>query len=329
MNTITLIKYDNSYEKVWDRFVLGESINGTFLQTRNFINYHPTGRFEDNSLMFMKGNNIIAVIPANIIIVGNKKSLISHMGSTFGGIVLGSSYKKIEEVNIILNKLDDYLLGNGISQITLKMTSRLYAEMDAELLDYFLFLHHFEPLCEVGYAIDFQRFNPDIPSNFNSSRRRGYKKALKKELIFKTLMSDSEVAEFYAVLEDNMKKFNIRPLHTLEELLEFKNFRLRQNVSFYGVYSGNIMIAGSMAFHFKNKVFHTQYLATNQDMLALYPSEFLYEKLIETAKELGFEQISFGTSTLEHGRILNKTLAQFKEGFGTFEYVNRTYTKII
>ena len=60
MDRIALIKYEDNYEKAWDRFVLEESINGTFLQTRNFLNYHPTGRFEDNSLMFMKGNNIIA-----------------------------------------------------------------------------------------------------------------------------------------------------------------------------------------------------------------------------------------------------------------------------
>ena len=126
-----------------------------------------------------------------------------------------------------------------------------------------------------------------------------------------------------------MKKFNTVPLHTLEELLEFKNFRLKQNISFYGVYFQDHMVAGSMVFHFGQKVFHTQYLATNQDMLSLYPSEFLYMKLIETAKEKGFERISFGTATLEQGKILNKSLAQFKEGFGTFEYVNRTYTKKI
>ena len=329
MNNITLIKYNDSHEKAWDRFVLEESINGTFLQTRNFLNYHPVERFEDNSLMFMKGNNLISVIPANIVEEKNEKRLISHMGSTFGGIILGKSYKKIGEVDMILSELDNYLIENGFSQISLKMTSRLYAEIDSELLDYFLFLYHFEPSYEVGYAVDFLKYNLDIPTNFNSSRRRGYKNALKNELMFKKLVLDDEVVEFYDVLSDNTKKFNTMPLHTLEELLEFKNSRLRQNVSFYGVYFEDCMVAGSMVFYFGKKVFHTQYLATNQDMLSLYPSEFLYERLIETAKEEGFEKISFGTSTLGHGKILNKSLAQFKEGFGTFEYVNRTYTKIL
>lgn len=173
MDNIIVRQYESKYEKAWDRFVLEESINGTFLQTRNFLNYHPAGRFKDHSLIFLKGNNIIAVIPSHIIENENGKKLISHMGSTFGGIVLGEAYKKIEEVNIILNELDDYLTDNGFSQIVLMMTSRLYAKTDSELLDYFLFLHHYEQTCEVGYAVDFLKYNQDIPSNFNSSRRRG------------------------------------------------------------------------------------------------------------------------------------------------------------
>lgn len=329
MGNIVLMEYDKKYEEAWDRFVLKESINGTFLQTRNFLNYHPVERFEDNSLMFMKGNNIIAVIPANVIKDECSKKLISHTGSTFGGIVLGKSYKKVEEADAILNELDSYLEENRFSQVVLKMTSQLYAEADSELLDYFLFLHHFSASYEIGYAVDFLNYHHDIPSNFNSSRRRGYKNALKKELVFRQLVSDEEVAEFYMVLENNMKKFDKRPLHTLEELQEFKDSRLKQDISFYGVYFGNDIVAGSMAFHFGKQVFHTQYLATNQDMLFLNPSEYLYMKLIETAKKAGFKKISFGTSTLEHGKILNKPLAQFKEGFGTFEYTNKTYIKVL
>lgn len=327
MDNIVLVEYSSQYEKAWDRFVLQESINGTFLQTRNFLNYHPVERFEDNSLMFMKGNNIIAVIPANVIEEKEEKRLISHAGSTFGGIVLGKSYKKVGEVDAILNKLDEYLTENKFTEISLKMTGRIFSGSQSEIIDYFLFLHHYAPICEMGYAIDFQSFNSDISANFSASRRRGYKHALKNELNFRQLISSKEVTEFYSVLSDNMKKFDTVPLHTLEELLEFKNDRLKQNVMFYGVYFKENMVAGSMVFSFDKEVFHTQYLATSQDKLYLYPNEFLYKSLIETAREQGYKWISFGTSTLEHGKVLNKSLAQFKEGFGTIEYVNKTYEK--
>ena len=46
----TVRPYTPADEAEWDRFVMHESGNGTFLQTRNFLNYHPAGRFTDASL---------------------------------------------------------------------------------------------------------------------------------------------------------------------------------------------------------------------------------------------------------------------------------------
>ena len=43
----TVRPYTPADEAEWDRFVMHESGNGTFLQTRNFLNYHPAGRFTD------------------------------------------------------------------------------------------------------------------------------------------------------------------------------------------------------------------------------------------------------------------------------------------
>ena len=37
----TVQPYTADQEAAWDRFVMQESGNGTFLQTRNFLNYHP------------------------------------------------------------------------------------------------------------------------------------------------------------------------------------------------------------------------------------------------------------------------------------------------
>ncbi len=45
MNNIHINKFEKAV-KNWDYFVENKSINGTFLQTRNFLNYHE----EENSL---------------------------------------------------------------------------------------------------------------------------------------------------------------------------------------------------------------------------------------------------------------------------------------
>lgn len=320
--------YSDEYENAWDRFIETESMNGTFLQTRNFLNYHPADRFTDNSLMFMKGNNIIALIPANVVCDRSGRKLISHAGSTFGGIVLGKHYKKVDDAELIFQELEDYLKENNFTEIHLKMTSRLYAREESELLEYFLFLNGYKASSEMGYYINFDTYcKEEIQENFNSSRRRGYKNSLKHGLVFRELESEEEIRAFYSLLSDNMKKFDTVPVHTCEELLDLKNARLKEKIRFYGVCFGDNLVAGSAVFCFEKKVFHTQYLAGAQDFLQLYPSEFLYKNLIETAKNNGFCSISFGTSTLEHGTVLNGSLAKFKEGFGTREYVNRTYIK--
>ena len=44
-------KYEDSLEEQWDKFIAEKSINGTFLQSRRFFNYHPAGRFKDVSLV--------------------------------------------------------------------------------------------------------------------------------------------------------------------------------------------------------------------------------------------------------------------------------------
>ena len=59
-----IIKYSDEWEAKWDKFVMKDSANGTFLQSRKFINYHPQGRFSDASILVMQGTNIVAVIPA-------------------------------------------------------------------------------------------------------------------------------------------------------------------------------------------------------------------------------------------------------------------------
>lgn len=82
----TVQPYTADQEAAWDRFVMQESGNGTFLQTRNFLNYHPAGRFEDASLIVTNEHDaIVAVVPAAVQQRDGKHTFVSHPGSTYGG----------------------------------------------------------------------------------------------------------------------------------------------------------------------------------------------------------------------------------------------------
>ena len=321
-----IVPYSEKYAKQWDEFVLRESINGNFLQTRNFYNYHPVGRFHDASLMFFNDEELAAVLPANVVDNGNV--LLAHQGSTFGGLVVGRKYANTIGYNWIFDEMVSYFQKQSYEKVEFRMHSNLYSpsQRTNELLDYYFQLFNFDVRSEIGFFIDLRNLPENYVSNFEKLKKRKLNKANKQGLTFRKLVTDEEVQDYYQVLVDNMKKFDTVPVHTLEELLEFKNSRLPEIVSFYGVYHGEDMIAGSMVFNFcDKKVFHTQYLASRQDSLEFCPNEYLYVQLIEAAKSEGYEYLSYGTASLDHGLVYNESLGRFKEGFNTDTYVNRCY----
>lgn len=329
--TVTVAPFEPGLSEKWDEFVVEGSMNGTFLQTRRFLGYHPEERFEDASLVVWKGSSdILAVVPAARVDETNGCVFSSHPGSTFGGLVFSERFYNIEHVDATITALEEYLVGAGYVQATLKQSSQVFSSRSCDLLDYLLFQHGWSEACEISFVIDFSDYAEDAPSNFTGSRRRDYRYGAKAGLEFSEVATDEGVANLHSLLSSNLKKFGAIPVHTLDELLEFKNERLRDEVRFYGSFYEGRMVAGSMAFLFDGRsVFHTQYLCASQDAAdrALYSSNFLNANLIMEARRLGFGHFSFGISTEEGGRVLNHGLAKFKEGFGTTYCNNRIFER--
>ena len=71
--SITIRKYKESDLKLWDEFV-EKSNNGTIFHLRKFLSYHIDRQFVDQSLIFEKKGNIIAIFPAAIIENEKKRS---------------------------------------------------------------------------------------------------------------------------------------------------------------------------------------------------------------------------------------------------------------
>lgn len=329
-SSIEIVKYDSSFEEKWDKFIVNSSVNGTFLQSRKFLNYHPADRFNDASLMIMKGTNIVGLVPMNVVDDGNTRKFYSHLGSTFGGILLNANSLEVATLKEIFDRLEDYFKQQKATSVLLKQTSWLYAPQNEEIIDYFLNLYGYSVGYEIGYYVDLNKCPEDIISAYHAPKRRNYKYSLRSCQDFRELTSDEDVRKFYDVLLENYKKFETTPVHTYEEILDLKNNKIPQNIKFYGVVFDGKVVAASMVFLFDKKVFHTQYLCCTHEAAAnMFSNAFLYTNLIRQAKISGYRYLSFGTSTLEHGRVLNYELARFKEAFGTSTYVNRTYSKNI
>lgn len=324
---LEIISYNDSYQERWDQFVINRSANGTFLQTKNFLNYHPKNRFIDASLMVMQGSNIVAVIPACCTMDQKLKCFFSHKGSTYGGIVLNKEKYNVSTLDELIPALDDYLQANEYKRAIFKFPSGIFTILRMDLLDYYMSKQGYSQYNEVSFIVYTGSINDDLLAKMSGSRRRDYRYSLRNELKFQELRTKTEIEQFYNILCKNLLRFETTPVHTIDELFDFKEKRLVNIVNFYGVYYHELLIAGAMLFKFGNKILHAQYLAQNFEFSHLYPMVFLDFELIKLAQRNGFTYFSFGISTEEHGKILNKGLSLFKEGFGCEYCINRTYIK--
>ena len=90
----------------------------------------------------------------------------------------------------------------------------------------------------------------------------------------------------------------------------------------------HFVVAAIMFFVFpKTNCIHAQYIATNPDFKILQPGTAIYIHTIREAAKEGFQNISFGISTENHGEYLNQNLLHFKESFGAKHSINAFYTK--
>ncbi|MDO5156060.1 MAG: GNAT family N-acetyltransferase, partial [Eubacteriales bacterium] len=145
---------------------------------------------------------------------------------------------------------------------------------------------------------------------------------IKNELVLKKIASETELVAFYSILCENLGKYNVKPVHTLEEVNKLLHFYIKDESEVFGVYKGEEMIAGGMLFYFQNvKCAHTQYLAAKQEYNSLSPMTYLYYSILEQMKEKGFSKVSWGTVTEDRGKVINLGLVLSKESYGG-EYCN-------
>lgn len=324
----SIIQFEDKDEEEWDRFVLHEAVNGTFLQSRKFLNYHPKERFRDASLMVYSDKmTLVAVCPACEDEDRGKRVFISHKGSTYGGIVVHQKCYCTEKLIGIVDALDRYLR-ERYDKIIYKITPDLFSSRESDLLQYTLRYCGYMQYDELSTYVDLNRTEEEIIKNIDRNKKRNIKQCETEGLTFRRLLHDQEVKDFHGLLTLNLRKFNVKPIHSLEDLLDFKNQRLCENVFFYGVYKGDKQVAGGMLFYFpKQKVLHAQNLSTDPGLTEYSAITYLYYSVILEAKRMGCSALSWGISTENHGADINFGLIRNKESYGSSYAINRTFYK--
>lgn len=324
-----IVAFQKEYEDIWDQFVLNESCNGCFLQTRNFLNYHSEEKYLDCSLMFYRKDRLVAVCPACEIREGDKKIFLSHAGSTYGGIIVMPGMLRAEKMFTLLEAFEAYLTEQGFAKCVLKQINPLLSRGNAELLEYCLYYRKYREYKELNLYIDFEHYDTeDIPKNFSKLKKRSVKKCVNAGMKVRELNGKDDIERFHEVLSDNLRKYGLHPYHTVEDLLDLKK-RFPHNIEFWGCVYDDKIVAVSMVFIFDGgRCAHTQYLASDSEYSKLSPMTYIYYKMIDIYKDRDIRYLSWGITTEHLGLEINENLTNSKEEYGSRHNITKIYEKV-
>ena len=309
---IEVIKYSEQFDKEWDQFVLSSN-NGTIFHLRKFLSYHIDRKFNDNSLVFMKNKEIIAVLPAALTKNSKRKMLHSHPGASYGGLV----YKKLSFIycDLILKTLNEYCLLNKISSFFLVPTPQLYYNNYNENLLYAMLYNNYT--IEESYIssiIDLRAHNHAL--EYLSNRKKRYVKKMNKEVHTKWT---NNIDEFYPILLSNKKIHGVKPTHTIDELKKLMKL-MPNSFSLLITYFKDIPIGGTFNFIANKKVVLVFYNMIDYRYEKYHQATYQLYKVLDWSKTNGYHFVDVGVSqisTKTDSLSPHYSLINFKEQFGS------------
>lgn len=313
-------------KKSIDDFILDKNTNGEFINSLNYLAYHQEGRFADNSIVVVdEGSGVIRGVFVAAENPSNSKSIISHPGTTFAGIIINRklSIKNAEEiVNMMLSYYE-----KRYDSIIVKVRPEFFSVQPFGMIPYFLMERGYQySMSGLSNVIDISQIeNEDaLFLLYDTTKRNQIRKVLReKKFVFEEKKELRK--EVWIAMNDTLEqKHNVHSTHTFEEMNELMG-RVPNYISTYyvdtidGEYG-----AFALIYRFKN-VFHTQYLDTNYKYTGQYPNLLLIHELIQIARKDGYSKFSFGVSTENDGKFLNDGLFNYKAGYGGGSIIQEKY----
>ena len=294
-------RYDSGYSRRWDEFV-DRSRQGTFLFKRGYMDYH-SDRFEDFSLMAMKGDEIMAVLPANV--AGS--SLYSHQGLTYGGWLTPVKGFDASVMLELWQHMCRFLKSAGISVLHYKCVPWIYASCPAEEDRYALFRAGGRlESCQVSSVVDLA-----APVGFDVNARRNAKKAVAAGV---TVGESLDFEGFWRVLSGLLKeRYGTWPVHSLDEMRLLAG-RFPQNIRLYTATDADGEIVAGVVMYFAGRVAHAQYIAASPKGKKTGALPLLFGFIFGNCPSCRY--FDFGTSCEQGGAYLNEGLLHQKSGFG-------------
>lgn len=301
--------YSSEFKKDWER-VLQKATNATLMHERDFLAYHPSGKFQDCSVILYRKNNPVAVFSAHM----EGEMVYSHKGLGYAGLIqVPCSFdQKLENFKALMK----YFESLGVSHLQIKETPSYYNSVQDEATAYVMHLAEAKTTqMELSLTIK-------LPLKVkNKGRKANIKQASQHAL---TIIASNEVKSFWdTLLVPNLqKRYQTEPTHSYEEMA-FLMDKFPEKIRQFNVFNGGLMVAGATVFFSRNCI-HTQYLASNSKGRALHALDALVKHLSENfAGKRQF--LDFGHSNENRGLNINKDLFRWKESFGANSFTHKHF----
>lgn len=302
-------KYNIENFNEWDNFVMVESINGTIYNTRKFLLTHKENKFVDESILIYNNNELVCIVPC---CKNNDNNYFSHIGCTYGGIIISQKINNIENLNEIIELILQYYDNN----IQFRVSDYIYNLSNIECL-YYLLNKKLKQKIELSWYVstDNKWYN-NLLNKRNQKYLEKFEKNI-KNIIYVANFDEqkNDYIEFYNILKYNLNNnYKTEPTHNLSEFLKLSEI-LKDEHKLYIAKNENSLILGGVYVILTNKqCWYTFYISrnikTNNNNCSIIA---IMKKILLDGNLNNVKYIDYGISTENQGEYLNLGLSKFKE----------------
>lgn len=249
------------------------------------------------------------------------RSFISCKGVSFGGFIWNEKMKLPDYIKAI-NFLKKYLKENDFNRCVIINPPSIYHKNSYEEYEYALIYEGFKTTnISITNIIDLNSFEFEKLAN---PKKRSIKKS---ETHIRVEFMSGEIDreyfnKYYDVLLKNRKLKNVKPTHTIDELLYLKN-SLSDKIQLFSAYIDKTLAGICVLFLIRDDIVLNFYLASDEIFKKERVPDFILYRSIEWAKKYGFRLYDIGTSNI--GNQLLEGLFDFKKKFMANGYLRKTF----
>ncbi|MBT5378550.1 MAG: hypothetical protein HN675_13445 [Opitutae bacterium] len=292
----------------WDNLVINQSLNGNLFHTRTFLSYHPSRRFEDNSILIWENKTLVAVVAAT----KTEKGWLSHGGTSCGGPVIHEQYYGVKDVKTIMDIVNRYYK----RELSIKLCEPILSNFGNELILYILNDSH-SINTEVSAYKELINIEDFVESFPHKKTRSATRKLIREGFTTEVTSRNNDYHDFYELLTSNLKDKHLKiPTHNVEEILNLKSILGERQKLVLGHDADGRLNSGVWLIAATPETWHTQYIAKNYQYAQNCAVEATLSAAMHIARNEGGKYLNLGICTENNGKVINMGLMRFKESLG-------------